>query len=149
MSNNIWICRYLYPRKVVFDNGSEFKRDFTPFLKDFDIKPVLTSVKNPQANTLVERLHQVILNMLSTKDLDNKVFNYIYPRGETLSSIAWAIRASYHHTIMTTPGQAVFGRDMLFKLASVVDWLFSTAVKQSQVDIVSFRENARRVMHDY
>ena len=118
-------------------------------LKVLDIKPVLMSVKNPQSNAPVEQLHHVILNMLSTKDLDKKVFNYIYPRGETLSSIAWAIRASYHHTIMTTPGQAVFGRDMLFKLASVVDWLFSTAVKQSQVDIVSFRENARRVMHDY
>ena len=28
--NNTWICRYLRPRKVVFDNGSEFKQDFTP-----------------------------------------------------------------------------------------------------------------------
>ena len=52
--NNTWLCRYLRPRKVVFDNGSEFKQDFTPLLKDFDIKLVLTSVKNPQANDMVE-----------------------------------------------------------------------------------------------
>ena len=32
---NTWLCRYLCQRKLVFDNGSEFKRDFTPFLKDF------------------------------------------------------------------------------------------------------------------
>ena len=38
----------------------------------FDIKPVLTSVKNPQANALVERVHQVILNMLVTKYIDKK-----------------------------------------------------------------------------
>ena len=59
--------------------------------------------------------------MLVTKYLDNKVFDYIDPWGETLASIAWAIRYSYHLTIIATPGQAVFGRDMLFNLASVVE----------------------------
>ena len=37
--NNTWLCRYPRPRKVVFDNGSEFKKYFTPLLKDFDVKP--------------------------------------------------------------------------------------------------------------
>ena len=60
--------------------------------------------------------------MLVTKDLDKKVFNNIYPWGETLASIAWEIRGSYHRTIMATPGQAVFGRYMLFKILSVIDW---------------------------
>ena len=79
-------------------------------------------IKNPQGNTPVERVHQVILNILVTKDLDNKVFDYIDPWGETLIPIAWAIRDTYHINIMATPVQAVFGRDMLFNLASVVDW---------------------------
>ena len=87
--------------------------------------------------------------MLVTKDLDNKVFDYIDPWGETLASIAWAIRASYCLTIMSTLGQAVIARDMLFNLASVVDWLGVTAVKQCQVDIHNVRENAKRVMHEY
>ena len=43
--NNTWICRYPYPRKVVFDNGCDFKRDFTPLIKYFDVKPVLTTIK--------------------------------------------------------------------------------------------------------
>ena len=120
--NNTWMCRYPRPRKVVFNNGYYFKQDFTPLLKEFDIKPVLTSAKNPQDNSPVERVHQVILNMLVTKDLDKKFFDYIDPWDETLASIAWAIRASYYHNILSTPGQAVFGRDMLFNLASVIDW---------------------------
>ena len=37
--NKTWICRYLCPHKVVFDNGSELKQDFNTFLKDFDINP--------------------------------------------------------------------------------------------------------------
>ena len=89
-------------------------------LKYSGIKPVLTTIKNPQANNPVDQVHQVILNMLFTKDIDNKVFDYIYPWGETLESIAWSKRASYSCIIMATPGQAVFSRDVLFNLASVI-----------------------------
>ena len=66
--------------------------------------------------------HKVILNMLVTKDLDKKVFDQIYRWGETLAYIAWVIRDSYHHTIMSKLGQAVFGRYMIFNLTSVVEW---------------------------
>ena len=66
--------------KVVFDNGSKYKRDYTPLLNDFDIKPVLMTIKNTQANTLLEWVHQVILNMLVTKYLDNNIFD-IYIHG--------------------------------------------------------------------
>ena len=133
----------------MFDNISEFKQEFTPFLKAFDIKPVLTSVKKPQYNAPVERVHKVMLNMLITKDIDNKVFEYIYQWGETLEYIVWNISASYHRNIMDTPGQAVFGRDMLFNLVSVVDWQVVTAAKEHQVDIDNVRENTRQVTHVY
>ena len=68
--------------------------------------------------------------MFVTKDLDNKVFEYIYPWGGTLVSIAWAIRAYYKHTIGATIGQYVFVRDMIFNLASVIYWRVITAKKQ-------------------
>ena len=45
-------------------------------------------VRNPQYNTPVERVRQVILKILVTKYLDNKVFDHIYTWGETLSYIA-------------------------------------------------------------
>ena len=80
----------------------------------------MTLVKNPQANAPVEQVNKLILNMLVTKDIGNKVFDYIYPWGETLASIAWLIRASYHRTIMTTPGQDVFSRDVLLTLRQLM-----------------------------
>ena len=49
-----------------------------------DIKPVLMTINSPQYNSPVDRLHQVILNILVTKDLDNKVFDHTNPWGETL-----------------------------------------------------------------
>ena len=139
MFNKTWLSRYPRPKKIVFDNGYDFKQDLNPLLKDFNIKAVLTTVKKPQANYMVERIHQVILNMIVTKDIDKKVFDHIDQWGENLAFIALAIRASYHHNIMATPGQAIFGRYMLFNLASVFDWQVVTAAKQCQVEIDNVR----------
>ena len=47
--NNVWLSRYPRPSKVIFDNGSEFKKDFVPLLKEFSIKPKLTTINNPTA----------------------------------------------------------------------------------------------------
>ena len=66
-------------------------------------------------------MRQVILNMIVTKDLDNKIFDHIDPWGETLVYIAWEIGSSYHLTIISTTYKAVFVRDMIFNLASLVD----------------------------
>ena len=77
--------------------------------------------------------------MLVTKDLDNKVFDHIYTWSENLEYIAWVTRASYHCTILATPGQAVFFRDLLFNLVSAINWRVLTAVKQRQVDIDNVR----------
>ena len=63
----------------MFDNRSEFKRDFNTLIKDFEIKTVLMKIKNPQDNAPVELVHQLILDMLVTKDLDNKVLDYMDP----------------------------------------------------------------------
>ena len=81
MFNNTCLCRYPRPCKVIFDNGHGFKQDFTPLLKYFYIKHVLKTIKKQQANALMERVHQVILNMLAAKYLDNKVFYHIGPWG--------------------------------------------------------------------
>ena len=97
----------------------------------------------------MEHIHQVILNNLVTKDIDNNIFDYIYPWGETLAYISRAIKAYYLCTIMVTPGQAVFGRYMLFNLASFIDRKVVTTAKQLQVDIDNARENSRQVTHEY
>ena len=88
----------------------------------------------------MDRAHQVILHILVTKDIANKVFDCIYPWIEKLEYISWAIRASYHRIIQATPVQYVFGIDTIFNLASVVDWRVMTVGKQVQVGIDNLRE---------
>ena len=106
-------------------------------------------VNNPRYNDPVEQVNQEIYNILVTKDIDKKVFEYIYPWGETLVYIALERRVSYHNTIGATPGQYVFGRDMIFNLVSVIDWIFITAKKQKQVNIDNVCENDKQVSHYY
>ena len=43
--NNTLLIIYLRPCKVVFENGSKIKQDFTPLIKDFGIKPVSPKIK--------------------------------------------------------------------------------------------------------
>ena len=147
--NNTWLCRYPRPREVIFDNGSEFKKNFVVLLKDFDIKPKVTTVENPQGNSPVERIHQVVHNMIKTHELDDYVFDYIDPWGEILSSVVWAIRASYHSTLQATPAQLVFGRDMLFNIRKVINWKLITDRKREQVRRDNDRENSQRIPHEY
>ena len=102
--NNTWLSRYPRPRKVIFDNGNEFKKDFLPLLRDFSIKPTPTTIKNPQANSILERVHQVLGNMLRTKDLQTHDFDDVDPWSDLLASVAWAICSTHHTTLQATPG---------------------------------------------
>ena len=83
----------------------------------------------------MERAHQVIFNIIVTMDIDNKVFDYIDSWGDTLAYIVWEARASYPHTIGTTPSQDIFGREIILNLMSVIEWRVLTTSKQRKFDI--------------
>jgi hypothetical protein len=147
--NDVWLSRYPRPRKVIFDNGSEFKKDFVPLLQDFAIKPTCTTIKNPQSNAPVERIHQVVGQMMAAQDLKTRIFDFVNPWGPILTSIAWAIRAAHHSTLGYTPAQLVFGRDMVFNIKTIINWKDISERKQAQVDKDNLRENKKRIDYDY
>ena len=45
---------------VVCDNGSELKADFSELLKSYSVARKPTTIKNPQANAVLERIHSVL-----------------------------------------------------------------------------------------
>ena len=147
--NSTWLARYPRPRKVIFDNGNEFKKDFLPLLKDFSIKPTPTTIKNPQANAILERVHQVLGDMLRTKNLQQYDFDALDPWNDILASVAWAIRSTHHSTLKASPAQLVFNRDMLLNVKFIADWEMIRLRKQEDVDKNNARENSLRVDHDY
>ena len=64
--NKTWFSRYPHCQYVIYDNGSKFKLHFEALCDRYGIKHKPTSVKNPQANAIVKRVHQVMMAMICT-----------------------------------------------------------------------------------
>ena len=70
-----WLLRYPRPSEIIFDNGTEFSSEFYELLHSYGITPRPTTIKHPQANAIVERIHLVIADSLRTMDLENQPFD--------------------------------------------------------------------------
>jgi hypothetical protein len=75
----------------------------------YDIKFKPTTVKNPQENAVLERLHQVIGQMLRTSEID--MADSVSPDDVKvfLGNAARASRSTCHTVPKASPGTAVFG----------------------------------------
>ena len=125
----------------MYDNGSEFKLDVEYLCDSYGIKRKPTTIKNLQANAILERMHQVLGQMLCTAEIfmadsvtpdDVNVF---------LDNAAWAIRFTYHTILKTSPGAAIFGRDMLFDIPFIADWNKIGDYRQHQTDLNTAHKN--------
>ena len=70
-------------------------------------------IKNPQANAILERVNQTIMAMLRTSEIDMAKTITESDIADFLTNAAWAVRSTYHTVPKTSPGAAIFGRDML------------------------------------
>jgi len=120
--NKTWISRYPRCRNIVYDNRKEFKLHFEALCDSYGIKRKPTSVKNPQANAILERVHQVLMTMLRTAELDMAATVTPSDIDTFLTNASWAIRSTYHTVLKASPGAAIFGRDMLFDIPFIADW---------------------------
>jgi hypothetical protein len=140
-----------YPRchYIIYDNGSEFKLNFEYLCETYGIKRKPTTVKNPQANAIWERLHQVLGQMLRTSELD--MAKTITPDDVNvfLNNAAWAICSTYHTVLKASPGAAIFGRDVLFDILFIADWNKIEDYRQCQTDLSMARKNSKQVDYDY
>eukprot|EP00957_Ditylum_brightwellii_P183205 13954849-Ditylum_brightwellii.AAC.1 len=59
------------------------------------------------------------------------------------------MHSAYHTVLGTTPGQLVYGRDMLHDVKHVTNWELSRLHKQTIIDYFAARENANGISHDY
>jgi transposase InsO family protein len=146
-----WLARYPWPSKVIFDRGSEFKAEVnTMITRDYGVRSKPTSVRNPQANAIVERVHQTIGNMIRTFEVyDNDSLDDEDPWTGILSAVMAAVRSTYSTTTQATPSQLVFGRDAILNIPYVADWDYISKRKQQVIHDNNVRENARRVLHAY
>ena len=95
-----WFCRYPWPSQVITDRGSEFiGQEFKDMIKrDYGVVKKVITTRNPQANAVVERIHQVLANMVRTFELEDKYLDADDPWKVILSAVAFAIRSTIHTT---------------------------------------------------
>ncbi len=104
-----WCSRYPCCCYIIYNNGSEFKLHFRSLCDTYGIKRKPTSVKNPQMNAILERIHGVLGSMLRTSELNMAESVKASDINVFLSDTAWAIHSTYHTVLKANPGAAIFG----------------------------------------
>ena len=131
------------------DGGTEFLRKFEETLDNHGCERKVTTPFNPQGNSVVERMHQVIGDALRTFELEERDLDEDDPFGPFLAATSWAIRSTYHTILEASPGQLAFGRDMLMGAKFNADWARIAQRKIDSMNKSNKRENASRIQHAY
>ena len=92
--NKSWLSRYPRAKYVIYDNGSEFKLHFESLCDSYALKRSPTTIKNPQANAILERQHAIIGDMMRTLGLDMRDSVDESDIDEFIVNVAWAIRST-------------------------------------------------------
>ena len=118
-----WLTHYPWPTEMCMDRGSEFAGEISNALRDeCGFKRKLIATCNPQSNAIIEHIHQVVGDMIWTRDV--RGINNIDPDfgwSGILSAIRHAVRSLAHTTTRGTPTQLVFGRDALLNISFIAD----------------------------
>jgi len=80
-----WLTRYPQPTKIILDRGNEFLAEFKTLIKDdygITMKPI--TAQNPQANSILEHVHQTIGNIIRTMKVQNHGQRSTRPLGSPL-----------------------------------------------------------------
>ena len=147
--DDVWLSRYPRPQYIGFDGGSENKALFRQMIANYGLTPKPITTHNPQSNSIIERIHLVLMDMIRTMELEEEELDDENPFGETLSSIAYAIRSTYHTTLESTPTQLVFGRDMILPISLRANWNESETKRERKIAHNNAVENQSRIDHTY
>jgi hypothetical protein len=147
--NKTWLSRYPRYCYIIYNNGSEFKLNFEYLCETSSIKRKPTTIKNLQANAILECPHQVLAQMLRTSELN--LAETITPDDVNvfLDNAAWAICSTYHTVVKASPGVAIFGRNMLFNIWFIANWNKNGDCRQHQTDLNMARKNSTQGDYDY
>jgi hypothetical protein len=147
--DDTWLARYPRPQYLGYDGGSEFKSVFDKMRQNYGMKKKPSTSYNPQSNGIIERVHQVLTDILRTFELEKKELDERDPWGPFLATVGFAIRSSYHTTLGATPGQLVYGRDMILPMPYEADWELIKSRRQAEINRSNAKENKTRVPHEY
>jgi hypothetical protein len=146
----MWLTRYPWPHLITYDQGTEFMAEFAEMIEnDYGIKKKPITVKNPQANSIIEQIHQTMGNMLRTFELPESEVETDTKLDGILSAIMFGLRATYHTTLQATLAQLVFGRDAILNVKFEADWNKIKNRKQEIINKNNEQEKSNRFLYKY
>ena len=77
--------------------------------QEYGINTKPSSSGNPQANTTIKRIHQLLRNIVRTYNLQETYVDDSKTWIGILAAASFAVRSTYHQTKQKNPGQLVFG----------------------------------------
>jgi len=131
------------------DKGKEFAREVSKTLKNENgVKWKTVTSRNPQANSMIERCHKTLHNMIRNTQIKDKrdLDSFLGFKG-VLASCRKAMNSTVHATARATPTQLVFGRDAMLNASFQADWQFIKERKQLLFIQNDKCENAKRKPH--
>ena len=100
------VTRYPWPQQIIYDRGTEFMGEFQRMVReDYGIKTTPITARNPQANSILERVHETIGNMLRTFELQNS--DDPEPWSGVLAATMFAVRTTYHNVASNAKSTSV------------------------------------------
>ena len=136
--------------EITFDKGTEFMGEFARMIeRDYGITRRGTTVRNPQANGILERIHQTLGNMLRTFKPHEAKLDNANPWEGILAATMFALRATTSTVTNASASSMVFGRDAIFNIPYQVDWDEIKQRKQNRIHKTKQKENSSRIPHQY
>ena len=120
----------------MYDQGVEFLgHEFKSILmeQEYGINTKPASPGNPQANATMERVHQVLGNIVRTYNIQETHVDEAYPWMGILAASGFVVRSMYHRTKQKILGQLVFGRYMTLPIYHISNWRYIRQQKQTQI----------------
>jgi hypothetical protein len=146
-----WLTPYPWPTKIWMDRGGKFKAEVQATLKnEYGITVKKITTRNPQSNSIIERIHQVVGDMIRVQNIQDKHdLDKDFGWTGVLSAICQAVRSLVHTTTRAIPTQLVFGRDALPNVSFQADWDYIQERKQHRILQNKKKENAKCIPHTY
>ena len=130
------------------DTGKELLAEFKIMMEnDYRISCSPISMRNPQANAIVERVHQTIGNIIRTFKIQEMDLGNENPWEGILSSTMFAIRTTVYTTTQHTPSQMVFGSNAILNINKEANWQLIKQRKQALINKGNQKEYHQRQSH--
>ena len=100
--------------------GHKFRKSLIEM--EYGITPKLSTLGNPTSNAILEQIHQVLGSLVRTCNIAQTYVDKYEQWLVILAAAEFSIRSITNMLKGYSPGQLLFGRDMITPIKNKVDW---------------------------